>query len=185
MDKVADNGIGFNDAMVTSNELYTNTLTKKWKVSFDMQATKFGNGREWGKMNFDFRTFHDKKTVTKLSLEQYQNTFNHLKFEWSEVGGTDSEHVAEFQAAMTGVKVTDKLHFELSCYTSNFNQETYDIKISSTGENPVSWSTSKVIIYNDGSKYMVGCPKYVVWHAEKWSGVLSNYSLSFEDVVTA
>ena len=185
LDKVADNGIGFNDAMVTSNELYTNTSTKKWKVSFDMQATKFGNGGEWGKMNFDFRTFHDKKTVTKLSLEQYLNNFTGVKFEWSEVGGTDSDHLAEFQTAMTGVKVTDKLHFELSCYTSGSNQETYDIKISSTGENPVSWSTSKVIAYNDGSKYMVGCPKYVVWHAEKWSGVLSNYSLSFEDVVTA
>ncbi len=182
LDKVADDGIGFNDAMITSNELYANSLTKKWKVSFDMQATKFGDGGNWGKMNFDFRTFHDKKTVTKLSLEQYLNNFTGVKFEWSEVGGTDSDHLAEFQAAMTGVKVTDKLHFEFSCYTTDFNEETYDIKISSTGENPVSWSTSKVITYNEGSKYMVGCPKYVVWHAEKWSGAVSNYSLTFEDV---
>ncbi len=183
LDKVADEGIGFNDAMVTSNELYANSLTKKWKVSFDMQATKFGDGGNWGKMNFDFRTFHDKKTVTKLSLEQYLNNFTGLKFEWSEVGGTDSDHLAEFQTAMAGVKVTDKLHFEFSCYTTDFNEETYDIKISSTGENPVSWSTSKVITYNDASKYMVNCPKYIVWHAEKWSGVVSNYSLKFEDVV--
>lgn len=185
MDKVAGNGIDFNGAMVTSNELYTNTLTKKWKVSFDMEATKFGNGGEWGKVSFDLRSFHDKKSVTQFYVAKYLDKFSEVGFASSEIGGTDSEHVAEFQAAMTGVKVTDKLHFELSCYTSNFNQETYDIKISSIGENPVSWSTSKVIIYNDGSKYMVGCPKYVVWHAEKWSGVLSNYSLSFEDVVTA
>lgn len=186
LDKVADENMGdFNGAMVTSNELYTNALTKKWKVSFDMQATKFGNGGEWGKVSFDLRSFHDKKSVTQFYVAKYLDKFSEVGFASSEIGGTNSNHLAEFQTAMTGVKVTDKLHFEFACYTFKSNEEMLEVKISTVGENPKSWSTSKVITYNDGSKYMVGAPKYIIWHAEKWSGVLSNYSLSFEDVVTA
>ena len=186
LDKVADENMGdFNGAMVTSNELYTNTLNKKWKVSFDMQATKFGNGGEWGKVSFDLRSFHDKKSVTQFYVAKYLDKFSEVGFASSEIGGTNSNHLAEFQTAMTGVKVTDKLHFEFACYTFKSNEEMLEVKISTVGENPKSWSTSKVITYNDGSKYMVGAPKYIIWHAEKWSGVLSNYSLSFEDVVTA
>ena len=60
-----------------------------------------------------------------------------------------------------------------------------EVKVSTLGENPKSWSTSKAITYNDGSKGLLGSPKYIIWHAEKWSGVVSNYFLSFEDVVTA
>lgn len=185
LDKVADNGIGFNDAMVTSNELYTNTSTKKWKISFDMQVTKFGDGGNWGKVSFDLRSFHDKKTVTKLYVEQYQGNFTNVGFEWSEIGAADSSHTDEFKAALGGVPTTDKFHFEFGCYTSNSNEEMLEVKVSTVGEKPKTWSINKTITYNAGSKYIVGSPKYMVWHTEKWAGVVSNYSLLFEDVVTA
>lgn len=185
LDKVADNGIDFNGAMVTSNELYTNTLTKKWKVSFDMEATKFGNGGEWGKVSFDLRSFHDKKSVTQFYVAKYLDKFSEVGFASSEIGGTNSNHLAEFNTAMAGVKVTDKLHFEFACYTFKSNEEMLEVKVSTLGENPKSWSTSKAITYNDGSKGLLGSPKYIIWHAEKWSGVVSNYFLSFEDVLTA
>ncbi len=182
LDKVVDENIGFNDSMVTSNELLTATTTKKWKMSFDMQATKFGDGGNWGKINFDIRAFHDKKTVTKFSVCQYQNAFNEAKFEWSEVGGTDSNLSDDITKAMKGVAANGKFHVELTSYVSGTAEETYGVKISSTGENPVTWSTEKVIKYNNDNKGIAGCPKYVVFHAEKFAGVISNYAVTFENV---
>ena len=184
LDKIADENIGgINDALVTTNELYANTLTKKWKVSFDMQATKFGDGNNWGKVTFDLRSFHDKAAVTQLYIEQWQRNFTGVGFNSSEIGAANSDHLTEFKTALEGTSVTDKLHFEFSCYTVDFNEEMLEVKVSTLGENPKSWSIRKSLAYNEGSKAKVSSPKYLVWHSQKWSGVVSNYSLSFEDVV--
>ena len=147
-----------------------------------MQATKFGDGGNWGKISFDLRTFHDKKTVTKFSLEQYLGNYTGAKFELSEIGASNVDVLSEINAALTGVVAVDKLHLEFSCYTSDFNEEKLSVKISTIDENPQTWSKDITLAYNNESQSMVSSPKYFVWHAEKWSGVISNYSLTFENL---
>lgn len=182
-DKIATENIGgFNSLMVTTNELYTTSDLYKWTVSFDMQVTKIGDNGTWGKMAFDLRTFHDKKSAVQFHIDYSSGAFGNVYLTNSEVGFQTLSLTSEFNADLNNPAPLTKCHFELSSYVSDFNEETLAINVSTVGENPLTWTKEVKIVYNNDVSYIVGCPKYLIWHAEKFSGIISNYSLNYESL---
>lgn len=184
----AENGFTYIEKLATDNMDNMNStmvapyalLSGNFTLSFDFQGGLRGDNDGWGKIMFDLRTFQDKKTALMMSLVSGgDNNYYEGVIDSSEVGGQNKDVLSEITSVIGTMGAKEKYTITISLEVTASNVEKYTITILNTN-NPSNVATVDYeLTYTGEYQYLVGGPKLLVFHSQKWSGTVSNFQIAY------
>lgn len=184
---IAKDGFVYNEGMTSENNLNNaavflkTSIHGKFSFNFDIECSKRGDNDGWGKIVFDLRTIHDKANLFKIDMTSGGDNSVYELFTYSEKSGATNggtNYASDYNTALENPNVKTKIHINWSLNeidTTN-KLEKYVITFTNTLNNK-SFELNYDLNYSSNDTGL-NSPKYLVILGQKWSGSISNFTIT-------